>query len=470
MKSLPFFKGLSWLIFLNLLVKPVWLFFIDRQVQNIVGHETYGKYFALLNLSYVLFFLSDGGLSTMFGQRLASNRHGANTRQFLGIKVFFLFLFAITTCFVAWLTHITQWSFLFYILLIQALNSLFIFLRSIITAHQLFSADAWFSIADKFLMTVFCGLLIYTTAFGSIDLEIFLQIQSLCTALAVLAAVIFIGKKKLVSFGTKENNGRIIISIFPFAVSVLLMALHSRLDGFLLERIHINGAYEAGIYASAFRLLDAGNMVGYLSATFLVPFIAKNQNDKQLVQSVVINTRHGLIVLATGLVCFTFFFSSWIQELLYYSNDPYHSMVIQLCVAVLPAYYMLHFYSSVLTGTTGFDLLIPILAVSALLNIILNLVLIPAHGAKGCCIAALVSQYACAFACYIAATKRIGISYGAVSFVIYLALATLLCAWFYFGKMAVNNVWIILAIAAGAVVLVLAIQFRFFKKYFISIR
>ena len=59
MKSLSFFKGLSWLIVLNLLVKPVWIFFIDRQVQNIVGHELYGKYFALLNLSYVLYFLSD---------------------------------------------------------------------------------------------------------------------------------------------------------------------------------------------------------------------------------------------------------------------------------------------------------------------------------------------------------------------------------------------------------------------------
>ena len=57
MKSIQFFKGLSWLIILNLLVKPVWLFFIDRQVQLAVGYEEYGKYFAILNLSYVLFFL-----------------------------------------------------------------------------------------------------------------------------------------------------------------------------------------------------------------------------------------------------------------------------------------------------------------------------------------------------------------------------------------------------------------------------
>ena len=71
MKSIRYFKGLTWLIALNLLIKPVWLFFIDRQVQNIVGYEEYGKYFAILNLSYVLFFLSDVGISNMLNQRMA---------------------------------------------------------------------------------------------------------------------------------------------------------------------------------------------------------------------------------------------------------------------------------------------------------------------------------------------------------------------------------------------------------------
>ena len=99
MKSIGYFKGLSWLIILNLLVKPVWLFLIDRQVQNIVGFEEYGKYFSILNLSYVLFFLSDIGLTNMVNQKMAQNSV-VNVAQLLRIKGFLLLLYFIVFCFV----------------------------------------------------------------------------------------------------------------------------------------------------------------------------------------------------------------------------------------------------------------------------------------------------------------------------------------------------------------------------------
>ena len=99
MKSIQFFKGLSWLIILNLLVKPVWLFFIDRQVQLTVGYEEYGKYFAILNLSYVLFFLSDIGISNMLNQRVANHLH-VNIIQLLKIKAVLLLCYFIVFCFV----------------------------------------------------------------------------------------------------------------------------------------------------------------------------------------------------------------------------------------------------------------------------------------------------------------------------------------------------------------------------------
>src|SRR5437763_1420789 len=160
MKSVPFFKGLSWLIILNLLIKPVWIFFIDRQVQNIVGYEEYGTYFALLNLSYILLFLADAGLSNMLNQRIA-NKESVNAQQLVRIKVILLGIYGVVCCFIAWITHVTQWTFVLYIILIQALTSLFVFLRSLITANQYFTADAWFSIIDKLLMILICGGIIY---------------------------------------------------------------------------------------------------------------------------------------------------------------------------------------------------------------------------------------------------------------------------------------------------------------------
>ena len=99
MKTSAFFKGLSSLILLNLLVKPVWMFFIDRQVQNTVGHEEYGRYFAVLNLSYVLFFLSDAGLGNMMNQRIA-NGQKLDIPQLLRIKLLMLALYISVCCLV----------------------------------------------------------------------------------------------------------------------------------------------------------------------------------------------------------------------------------------------------------------------------------------------------------------------------------------------------------------------------------
>src|SRR5687768_11843818 len=125
--KLSFIKGLSWLIVLNLIVKPVWIFFIDREVQLTVGNEQYGSYFAILNFTYVLFFISDAGLSNMLNQRIAG-KNALHIWQLFRMKLLLLILYAIVCLAAASFAGITQWTLLFYIIGIQALTSLFIFL------------------------------------------------------------------------------------------------------------------------------------------------------------------------------------------------------------------------------------------------------------------------------------------------------------------------------------------------------
>ena len=46
-----FLTNLGLLLFLNLLIKPVWIFGIDLNVQRLVGVGDYGFYFVILNLT-----------------------------------------------------------------------------------------------------------------------------------------------------------------------------------------------------------------------------------------------------------------------------------------------------------------------------------------------------------------------------------------------------------------------------------
>lgn len=468
MKLLHFFKGLSWLIILNLLVKPVWIFFIDRQVQNIVGFEEYGEYFAVLNLSYVLFFLADAGLSNMMNQRMSGNLW-VNVGQLLQLKFFLLLVYTGICFFAAWVSGIDQWEILLYVVIAQALASLFLFLRSIITAAQFFIADAWLSIIDKLLMVILCGALIYTSLFGSLSLLLFLQIQTACTAIAIIISFLFILSKKLIVAEKKEEIKKVFEQTFPFAIIILLMSLHYRLDGFLLERMNPNGAMEAGIYASAYRLLDAGNMIGYLSGSFLVPFIAKNQNEKKLVGQAVLFTGQGLLFLSMMAITFTMVFAGWMQQLLYHTSNDYNTLIIQLCMAALPGYYLVHVCGSVLTATSKFKLFTRVLFLSVAINAILNFILIPSYGALGSSIAALVSQYTCGVALFFAASKELELSLGYRSGLFYLLTALLLFFLFLIAKSAMMNVWIILILAICIILFFLIRQLRFFKKYFVSL-
>ena len=55
--------GLFWILLLNLLIKPFWILGIETGVQNAVGPDEYGFYFAIFNLAYIFNILLDLGVT-----------------------------------------------------------------------------------------------------------------------------------------------------------------------------------------------------------------------------------------------------------------------------------------------------------------------------------------------------------------------------------------------------------------------
>lgn len=471
MKALPFFKNLSYLLVLNVLIKPLWIFGVDRQVQNSVGHEAYGVYFSLLNLSLVFSFITDAGLSNMMNRQLASGIR-YNIAQLLRLKAALAAGYSLLVMGTAWLWGVRQWRLLLFVVSLQVLLSFFNFFRSLLTAHQLFRQDAWLSVVDKGLLLLLFLPLLHTQLFQiPITLFLFLQAQLACTATAVCAALFVLLKNKaLHTAPAVQNIRRILKTVAPYALLILLMATHNRLDGFLLERLHRNGAFEAGVYAAAYRLLDAANMMGYLVASFLVPFIARHQTDVPLVRQTVLTARFGLLLLGSFAALFVGLFAVPLQRLLYPQAALYTAHVIQGCIAVLPAYLLLHVYGSLLTAMGQLKLFIILLAAAVVMNSSLNVLLIPKWGALGCCMAAISSQYACAAAVYFVATKKSGIGHGVKQgrflFVALLFLAALL----YIGRWQAVSPVLLLASGGAVAMLTLFAYLPFLKRYFILFR
>jgi O-antigen/teichoic acid export membrane protein len=464
MGAKPFLKGLSWLLFLNLLIKPAWIFLVDRRVQNIVGHETYGVYFALFNFTYILLFLADAGLTNMLAQRLAATTT-LPVRQLLVLKLSLLGIYAVVCMGLAFFTGIKQWDVLLYLVLIQGLFSLFLFLRGILTAQQLFMPDAFFSVLDKSLLLLFCIGPVYGL-FRPITMQLFLQLQLLSISAAAGSLLYFLWQGKKLPQGEAVALRKIAGWASPFILLILLMSAHNRLDAFLLERLHPDGAVQAGIYAMAYRLLDASNMLGYLTASFLLPFLSRNQNNPRLVQQVVLVSRHGLLLFSMMTVAFFAVFASWLQEVLYHSADPYSNRVLVLTMAVLPAYYLIHLYGTVLTAVAAFRLFIGSMLFAVCSNVLLNLWLIPQYGALGCAIAALVSQYSCGLWLWAVATRKLKIPASILTAVLYPSAALIFGLLFYAGKKLTEDVWITLASIAAFVLALLLAGRSFIKKTF----
>ena len=68
-----FLTNLGFLVLVNLLVKPFFILGIDAEVQNVVGAEDYGNYFALFNFTFLFNILNDLGTTNYNNRNVARN-------------------------------------------------------------------------------------------------------------------------------------------------------------------------------------------------------------------------------------------------------------------------------------------------------------------------------------------------------------------------------------------------------------
>ncbi|HEY2720601.1 MAG TPA: polysaccharide biosynthesis C-terminal domain-containing protein [Chitinophagaceae bacterium] len=452
MSHSKFYSSLLLLIILNALIKPIWIFGIDRQVQNITGIPEYGIYFSLLNLSIVFGFLLDWGLNNFMNRELAAKKIELQHQlsSFLLLKLLFFVIYTVIVLAVGKLSGVTHWKILTGVIVIQFLTFLFLFLRNVITANQWFKTDAWLSVLDKTLMIFVCGTFIFLpSVFGAMNIQRFIVAQIICTSVAVFIVVLILVSKGIIF---KKPSFRfftrpVILSVFPFAMTIFLMSIHIRLDGFLLERLHWNGAHEAGIYASAYRLLDASNMVGYLIASFFMPFIARLWSEGKPLQEIILQTRHVQLMFAITVVAVSIILAPGLQQILYHRSDPYGVKILQWCLPALIGYGLTQVYGTVMTATGNIATFSYFNFGAVVINIVMNLLLIPRYGAFGCCLSALCSQLFLGISTMLFVHYRLKTVLDTMSIVFYLLNGLIICGVLYYLLRTFHNTLLFVLLA-----------------------
>ena len=294
-----------------------------------------------------------------------------------------------------------QFHLLFFLIFNQFLISFTFYLRSNISGLHLFRTDSLLSVLDRSLMIVICSVLLFTNITGQpfrIEWFVYAQtaaylITSLITFSVVLART---GKLKF------QFNRRFFLVFlkksYPYALLVLLMSFYNRIDSVMLERLLDNGKDQAGIYAHAFRLLDAVSMFGVLFAGLLLPIFARMIKQKQEIGSMVQFSFLLLFVPALIISLSSGFYDLEIMTLLKYSHPELSASIFRLLMVSFLGIAATYIFGTLLTANGSIRQLNWMAVVGMGINIGLNLLLIPHMQALGSAWASLATQLFTAFA------------------------------------------------------------------------
>lgn len=389
-------SGLFWVLLANLLVKPFWILGVEVGVQNAVGDKAYGFYAALFSFSYIFNILLDLGITNFNTRNIAQHPQliGKHLSGILGIKVLLLGLYLMVTFSVGLMMGYGSEEFrlLALLTLCQFLNSLILYLRSNFEGLLLFKWDSLFSVLDRVLMILICGCLLWGPLRERFNIYWFVYAQLIAYGLTALLAFVVIARKA--QFRRLRWNWRFFLVILrksaPFALLVLLMASYNRIDPILLRRLASDA--DAGIYAGAFRLLDALTMVCYLVSVPLLPVFSKLCKEKKSVEGTVRLVFWPLMLFAVGTAVGCMVFAEPLMDLLYHERGMLYVPVFRVVIFGIIPIGLTYIFGTLLTASGHLRQLNIFAALSLVLNVVVNLLLIPHFGAVGSAWASLTAQ------------------------------------------------------------------------------
>ncbi len=395
-----FLINISLLIFLNLLIKPFWVFGIDRKVQNMVGAEDYGFYFSLLSFSFLFNILLDLGITTYNNRTVAQNNENISTAflNILSIKILLGFIYAVICFAIGYVIgyESKQFYLLSFLVVNQFLLSLIQYFRSSISGLQNFKTDSFFSVIDRVLMIAFCSVLFWGNVIDEkFRIEWFVYAQTISYTITSVLAFVVVMKyaKKYVPKITISESIHIVKQSCPYALLILLMTVYSRVDTVLLERMTLKGATDAGIYAQSYRILDAASMFAYLFAGILMPMFAKMLKQNQKIDNLLFPAFTLLIVPSLLFVLSVSFYHTEIMKLLYHNDIEESAQVFSLLIFGFLPMCITYTFGALLTANGNIKELNILAFACVILNVGLNLVLIPRFHAFGAAIANVITLW-----------------------------------------------------------------------------
>ncbi len=395
MSKRQFLPTIIGLIIVNLVIKAIFIFGIDMQVQHRVGQSEYGFYFTLLNLCYIFQIINDFGLNLLHNTDTAVHGKVRVERwyQILRLKVILALFYSLTIGIIAYLLgYADAWKLLIWLVVNNILVSLILVFRAGISGMGQYRKEALISVMDKALMIFICGFLLFSFTDFQIEWFVWAQTASLVITafIALIMSLKYIDRSKTSITPTPMEV--VFRDTLPYTIASLLMFVYTRSDSILIEKLLPDGTAQVGVYAAGFRLLDAANMIAYLFSPLLIPMYAKLMNDrKETLQ--LIRLSSGMMISMTAFIGIAgFWWGAPIMRFLYPDTTETWILTFRLLILSHIPIGLMYIFSSYLTAVFELRKQNMLFMSSVVISIGLNLLLIPKYGTVGAAITALITQ------------------------------------------------------------------------------
>ena len=423
-----------------MLIKPYYILFVETKVQDTLGPNVYGLYFGIFNIAFILQIIADLGIQNYNSRTIARDPSLLRTYlpKILGTKMILSAIYLVvgisTAAVFGYLADSGE------IFLVVSLNlillSLILYLRSNVAATGHYRLDSVLSVLDKlFLIIILSYLLYYGDNIEDFSIYSFVYSQSVAYAIVLLIVLVVNFKfARIFSLSfDKEFTIKLLKKSLPFSLVIILMSLYMRMDGFMLEQLLDDEAYQAGVYAASFRIYEAFNMIGFLFSVLLLPMFASLLQKRTELLGLIKSSHNLIFSIASLALAGSIVFRDELMYFLYPLNaDENYGTILVLLMFSYFAISLSYIYGTFLTASGALKKMNLLLFIGVLINFVLNLIFIPGWGAKGAALVTIVTQFFVLGGQYIFVFKRIHLTFNWFLFLKRLAFLVIVAITAYF--------------------------------------
>ena len=369
-------------------------YFLIVYIARILGSEGLGIYSFVYAFAGLFVVFYDFGISTFFIREVSSNRE--NAKKYFGYYASLKLIFCIVTMVIPIIMlPFLKRSFDVNIMIILASLSFFFqnyswAARNTFQAYQQMWYDSLVRIVER-IVAFALGWYVLSEGYG---LKAFLLVLVASNLVSLVTSIVLL-KKLGVEFRLKADRRiwqDILKVSWPFWLSVVFVQIYFQVDTVMLS--FMKGYEATGLYNAAYKLINVIVKIPWIVVLVLFPVMSElhGKLSKDLLKKVLEKGAHAMIVLSFPLIVGTTILAQRIIGFIYKQGFSDSVIVLQILVCTTSFLFLSNLIGWFLNAVDMQKIFTYTTGVSLLINVLLNIILIPSLSYVGTSIATVATS------------------------------------------------------------------------------